>query len=770
MVNIVPNNLASMWKGQEPAGPALIAIGNVLAVAKRQAGVIVICTVLSLIIGIAYLATTRPTYEAEASLMMDGTPVVTGDSSQSLVNVLSNDATMSSQIELLQSQKIAQLVVDQLDLQDNREFMKVVHSPVSQIRRAAAWALSLVGLDSDDPESLLYAGDDEPKYESEEQAREVATEKLRHNLLVTRIPLTFVMDIKYRSEDPDLAADIVNSAATSYLRHQLASSVQASLDASNWLAERVEDARRQSEAAGLAVEQYRRENNLVSAGGTLIGEDQLREINLQLIDARAATAQADATYNNALAVFEGGDPLAISAAMTGIDSAQNLIARYDEARERRTSIIDRLGAEHEQITRLDEEIDQLGKQVVAEYSRVVASYRTALELARSKEEELQARLNQVVERNSEANVSIVTLRELERTAQTYRDLHQNLLIQQQDVLQRGSYPTIRAQVINEAIIPTEPVAPSRSFTIIISLFFGIALGSAISYLRETLDKSVRNGRVFADVTEMPFAGYFPAFNRSAPYSPQARDDDFLGYVQTFPQSLAASTIRNIRVAAELAKTKSGGQTIAITSSLKEEGKTTMAINLARVLADSGYSVLVVDLDVWNPSLTRSLDLGTRVTLQDVIEGKGTIEAAIKSDKSSKAEVVKAANQSRDYEKFFGSKDLQLYVDQFRTRYDYVILDYPPLGIVSDTHLLIRFSDAVVFCVRWGETSRLVAKQVIATARLAGANFVCGALTMADPQKIKKFEEPDWETKQYQYTSYAHAKQVSGGKRRSSAAR
>lgn len=763
MVNIVPTNLVSMWKGQEPSGPALIAIGSAVAVAKRQAWVIAVCAALTLLIGIAYLATTRPVYEASASMLMDGTPVVTGDSSQSLVNVLSNDATMSSQIELLQSQKIAQLVVDELDLQNNPEFMKVARSPLNQIRQAVLWALSLAGVESDDPESPLYPGDDVLQFESAEKAREVATERLRDNLLVTRIPLTFVMDIKFRSESPVLAADIVNSAANSYLKHQLASSVQASMDASNWLAERVEEARRQSEAAGLAVERYRRENNLVSAGGTLIGEDQLREINLQLINARAAVDQAEAAYDNAVAILDGGNPETISAAMTGVDPARNLLARYDDARERRASIIDRLGAEHEQVVRLDEEIDQLERQLSAEYSRLVASYRTTLELARANEEELQARLNQVVKQNSEANVSIVTLQGLERSAQTYRDLHQNLLVRQQEVLQRGSYPTIRAQVINEAIIPSEPVAPSPTSTIIVSLLFGIALGSALGYLRETMDKSIRNGRQFADITAMPFAGYFPAFNRSAPYSPQAHDEDYLGYVQNYPQSLAASTIRNIRVAAELTKTKSGGQTIAVTSSLKGEGKTTLAINLARMLADSGYSVLVVDLDVWNPSLTRSLQLGTRVTLQDVIEGKDTIEAAIKSDRSSKAEVVKAANQTKDYEKFFGSKDLQVYIDQFRTRYDYVVLDFPPLGIVSDTHLLIRFSDVVIFCARWGATSRLVVKQVVETARQAGANFVCGALTMADPQKIKKFEEPDWETKQHQYTTYAQPKDVAQGK-------
>lgn len=749
-MNVLPTDLASMWNGSESTARQSAVLGNVFKMLRRQYLTILICGGIGLLASIIYLAVAKPIYEATASVLMDTSQVYSINNAFGSTNFVTAEV-MSSQMELVRSQRVASLVVADLDLELDPRFEQP-ESPVAAVRGFFVGALNFVGLRSSDPNSPLFNGEREPSSPAEAFSSAVAD--LRDMIIVNRVPLTYVVDIKFQSPYPELAADIANSVANSFLRHQVNATVEESARISEWLTASIEDARERSEEADLAVERYRAQNDLVSTGGTLLGETQLAEINLRLVDARAAAAQASAAYQQAAAVLEAKDPDAIAAALVGSDSARNLLARYDNAREHLADMEARLAPGHQQIGVARSNVEQIVGLLSEELARYVANLQRDRQLAESNAAELEQRLEEVSRSNSDANIRTIALRELERTAEIYRGLHQNLLVRQQEVLQNASVPTIGAEIINDAHVPDEPVSPNRGFSLIMFTLAGLVVGGTIAVLREVNDRSFRNGEQLARSTTLPFAGYFPNLSVAAPYSPRADQADQLNYVQMHPQSLAASTLRNVRVAVEMARTKgAGGQTVSITSSLKGEGKTTIAINLARHLASSGFKVIMVDLDMWNPALSRSLKISTTSALQDVIERRVPLAKAISKDTLSSAHILRSASRRVNLEKFFGSPQLKEQIDELKKSYDYVILDFPPLAIISDTNLLIRYSDMVVFAVTWGKTSRVLVERVLATALAADTNIVCTVLTMANPHRVKRFEEPDWEPRQYQYASY-----------------
>jgi succinoglycan biosynthesis transport protein ExoP len=753
-VNVLPTELASMWKGNEPPVRQSAVLGNIFALLRRQYAVILLGGLVGIALSIAFLATARPEYEATASLLMDTSQVYASNNPFSATPLVT-DEVMSSQIELVRSQRVASLVVDELALYEDVMF-EAPESVIAVARNMGLSALAHMGIVLEEPDSLSSSDDKPPT--SPEDAFNGAVDQLRAMISVDRVPLTYVVDVKFQSPYPDLAAAIVNSVANSFLRHQVAASVNESLKINEWLTTQILEAGQKSEEADLAVERYRIENNLITTGGTPVGETQLADINNRLAEARAVLSQSEAVHQQALSVLEGRDPEAMSAALTGVDSARNLLGRYDGAREHLTTMQQRLAPGHQQIEAARADVAQIVDQLDEELGRLVANPERDVQLARGHVAELEQRQREIVDENADANVRTIALRELERTATIYRDLHQNLLLRQQEVLQNGSVPSIKAQIINDAFVPDTPVHPDRTFTLIVLTLAGMVGGATIGILRELNDRSFRNGEQLTRATTLPFAGYFPNFNKSAPYSPRADSEDHLSYAQMHPQSLAANTLRNMRVAVEMDRTNDkGGQTIAITSSLQGEGKTTLAINFARHLASSGFKVIMVDLDMWNRALSRSLKLSGAPALQDVIEKNSPLEKVIVRDASSPAYMARAASRRMNVEKFFGSAELMAQIETLKSNFDYVILDFPPLAIISDTSLLIRYSDMVVFAVHWGKTSRGLVERVLAGALNAGTNIVCGVLTMANPAKIKRFEEPDWEPRQYQYASYSEEK-------------
>jgi capsular exopolysaccharide synthesis family protein len=302
-----------------------------------------------------------------------------------------------------------------------------------------------------------------------------------------------------------------------------------------------------------------------------------------------------------------------------------------------------------------------------------------------------------------------------------------------EMVQQQSLPSTEARVITPAIQGAR-TSPKTMLVIAGSLIFGVALGFGIGLTRDLLDRAVRTGAQVEAVTGTAFLGYLPAFNlggfamrRIAKRSKKKLDPEARRFaagpaysmVLTAPFSRFTETLRNIKLAADEA-TPAPAIVLGVTSSLPNEGKTTVAINLARLVAQSGGRALLIDGDLRNRGLSRDLVPPEAPGLVQLIEGEAQIGEVMWSDQATRLQFLPAGAEAKggNANEVLGSAGMQALLEACRRQYNVVIVDLPAVLPVVDTRAAAHLFDGFIFVVEWGYTTEEVLAQAFHVGGIA----------------------------------------------------
>lgn len=269
-----------------------------LQIIRRQYSIVLLLTLIGIVSGIIYLRITPPIYTAQAEILIDRGKSPFIQQQSILADIPVDTVQLESQMQILRSPNIALSVVKKLHLAEDLEFIEFGESPVSSI--ASSIASFFAGFF---PNLVPHQP---PK--SELQMTQLAVVALLKNLEVNRVGVTYLIDIRVRSNRPDQAAQIANAVADAYMTDQLEAKFDANRRASEWLQTRLEELRQQSAAAERAVNSYKTDNKIVDAGGKPISDQELGELNSQLVIARAKTSEALARLNRIEATLRTDRP------------------------------------------------------------------------------------------------------------------------------------------------------------------------------------------------------------------------------------------------------------------------------------------------------------------------------------------------------------------------------------------------------------------------------------------------------------------------------
>jgi polysaccharide biosynthesis transport protein len=253
------------------------AVNYVWGFLRRQYPVIIFCALLAVAMGVIYLRHTPPRYTAHATMIIDTRKGQVFQNQSILADAPIDLAGVESQVQIVKSENVAVSVIKDLHLTEVPEF---VGGGVRLMDRV-----------------FNYLGASPPPPRSEFELMRQAINVFERNLEALRVGMSYVLDITYTSNDPDRAAQIANAVADAYIVDQLDAKFQANRRASNWLQDRVGGLRDQAAAAERAVVAYKQENNIVAAGGKLMNEQQVADLNTQIVLARAHTSEAEARLN-----------------------------------------------------------------------------------------------------------------------------------------------------------------------------------------------------------------------------------------------------------------------------------------------------------------------------------------------------------------------------------------------------------------------------------------------------------------------------------------
>jgi polysaccharide biosynthesis transport protein len=721
---------------------------------RRQYWIILCAALLGIAVSVMYLRLTPPTYTGVVKVLL-GNPKAQFLQQQSVLAEVPVDAAqLETQIEIIQSKSIVTSVIDQLKLADDPDLTGSAASLQSiwQAISQALWARS-------DRTSAAR------KIEPQEDVTDDLVTAFDARLSAVRIGWSSVLEISYNASDPQRAAQVANAVAEAYVRDKLNARFEANRTATAWLQDRLKELGQQALSAERAVDAFKAQNNIVSADGRLMDDQQVEDLNRRLVAARTKTSDALARLNH-LQTILASNP-ADSAAIGNLDGAGSdalanpimttLRQQYLEFARRESEWSARFGKEHAAAVTLRTRMKGIRTSILDEVRRLSDTAKSDFEMAKQEQQQIEKQLALAISQSRTTTAAGAAMRELETSAKAYRKFYDSFLQSYMGSVQQESFPISDARIISPASPPEKKSKPKSEKILTFGLLGGIALGMAFGLLREIMDRVFRTSAQLEAALHVPCLSVVPLLKpteqkillpreASAPALRQLPSQQISKAPGTYwaasamPLSGFAESIRSIKLAIDLNPTKSSNQIIGITSCLPNEGKSTIAASLAQLIGRAGKKVIIVDCDLRNPGLSRNLAPNAAAGLTDVISGSRSLEETVWQEPKTNLAFLpagKSGSRSHTSEILSGEQTAKLF-DKLRAAYDYVIVDLPPLAPMVDARATAPLIDGFILIVEWGRTRTEIVQHTLHAAPNVYDALIGTVLHKTDMKEMKRY--------------------------------
>ncbi len=676
---------------------------------RRRWMTIAACVLVFLAIGVTYYLVATAQFTAMTSILIDtrrGDLFKQQQSSQGDASM--DSAIVESQVEVLKSEGIARRVARSMRLADDREFMSWGRSLSQEI----LGVISLV-LDTVHPTVRAASADDHDSS---------AVEILVRMTTVRRIGLSDIIELTVRTPDAGRSSALANGLTAAFIDEQLDAKYDTTRRAGGWLQDRLKELRDQSIAADQAVQDYRAKFSIVDTDKGSMNDQQLGDLSTQLATARAQTSETASRYNQIQAIKASG----VTVTLTVTDAIQNTVIlklqqQYLDDQRRLAEWAVKYGANHAATIGVRTEMAGLQKAIQTEIARMYDSYENDYSVAKNNEAAIQRQISQLVEQSGEKNSEHVALRSLQSLADTYRSLYGTFLQRYSQAVQDQTFPIAEARVVTPAVAPLHKSWPAALIVLAGSLVAGLAVGFGLALAREILDQRLRTPAQVRDATGLDTLAQLPQLYRKD-YAPRrgftedgvelrqraralSARASILRVATDSPFSPFAEALRGIRVRIAQRHARSPAfRVIGVVSVGANEGKSTVAANLAHTLAASGSKTILLDWDLRRTTLTNTLAFRNEGGFTDLASGTASLTAAIWHDPNDGMAFLPATSGkvSTQAVEVLGSERTKATLDALRTSHDYAVVDLPALGAVMDAQAVAHLIDGFIVVVEWGE--------------------------------------------------------------------
>jgi succinoglycan biosynthesis transport protein ExoP len=682
---------------------------------RRRYLIILVCLLLSAPFAALYLLITPPLFTASATMMMDARRGQLFQQSL-LTDAPADSAWVDSQIGILKSKNVALNVVRQLRLAEDVEFIQPAPAPLDMalgpVYQRLGWA------------------PDQPKSEAERAAQ--ATGVVEGGLDIRRLGLGYLIKIDFRGRNPEQAVKIANAVVDAYVLDEMNSQYQTYRRGSDWLQDRLQTLREQTAAAERAVVEFKKTNHIVSAGGRLMSDQDLSDINSQLSSARARVADIQARLGRIETILRADEPDLTDEATVNDTLSNPIITKlrgqYLDFANRLADWSVKYGKNHQAVVNIRSQMKDLRRSIMDELGRIAETYKSEYVIAKRRLDEQEARLTAAVSQSRDASQAQIALNSLESSAQSYRKLYDNFLGLYTQSVQQQLFPVSEARLISPAAGALKSY-PRNWLVWTFALLAGGMFGAGIGALREFMDRAFRTAEQVHSMLNLecmalapllvakPRKRFRPQIAAGTTTTRRIRFDlEILSTVTNAPVSPFADALRSVKFATNRSRGMSSCKVVALTSSLPGEGKSTMAVGMAQIAARAGRTILV-DCDLRNPFLSRALAPQASVGLLHVLLGRCPLDEAVCIDPRNDLTFLPAVaipDLPVASEILTGDLMRNLFLD-LKRNYDHVVLGLSPL-VAWDVRATADLIDAYVLVIEWGRTKIDVVQKALRMRR------------------------------------------------------
>jgi succinoglycan biosynthesis transport protein ExoP len=732
-----------------PTEPSVAELlGWAVGFLRRQWSILLSVLSLTIVVAAIYLITTPPMYTGRAKILIDPEKVQVFKSSIVGAEALANSEMMDTQIEILKSENFALSVIKNLGLAHDSEFVGSGPGLIGSVHDFLFGSLRKLLLR---PNQLISA--DDPTLS--------ALQTFEGRLTASRVEETSVIEVGFQSTDPDRAAQIANAVSDQFIVDQLDARYQTIGRATAWMQDRLNELRGQVSAADRAVIDYKTANKIVDTGGHVLNEQDLTQVNADLIKIRADVMETQARLNRLSQILDSADIDPAAPEIGAVtDSLHNEIInklreQYLQLAQREAIFSARYGHDHLAVVNIRTQMAEINRSIVDELKQIAQAYRSDYDIAKARENSLEHSLAATVAGSQTTSKAAIELRQLESAAASYHGLYDTLHQRYTEAVQQQSLPLTNDRVITRATRPAEKSSPKTLRILAATTFGGLILGLGLGVLREISDRVFRTAKHVESELKTECLALIPLIQPSAvaasvsAKSPSeittgrsiSHSSGLSGYIIRSPLTRFAEAIRAAKVGVDLSNVAKSNKVIGLTSSLPNEGKSTIAVSLAHLCASSGARAILVDCDLRQPSLSRELTPNADTGLIEVISGSADLEQATWTDTSTGLSFLPAIAKSRliHTSEILASHAMAQLFKRLRESYDYVIVDLSPLAPVVDVRSTTGLVDSYIFVIEWGKTKIGVVEQALSTSRGIYENLLGIVLNKVDVKLLSRYE-------------------------------
>lgn len=711
----------TMPAGEAEAAEELNLLDYWLLLRKHSKQILGLTFVITLLAALIVFQMT-PVYRSTALLLIENTKSKALTLSDLYdIQGSAGQESFNSQVQILNSRPIAEMVIKKLELSKNPDF-----NPSEQ----PGWFTS-------EPEGTPA--------EIETQLFEDLLRKFSKDLTIEPVLKSQIVKISFDSTDKVLAAQVANAVAEAYIENDLEARSQMTQRANIWLTQRMQGLRKNLEESERVLQQYREQENIIDSKGVVLSGSakQLEEISTNLIAARQRMAEAESAYNQVkdhrgqpIGTMESVPAVLKNAAVQKMKEAESVAARkLNELQSRYT-------AAHPKVIAAESEYRSAREAVKREVETVVNGITKDYELAKANVAANSRALVQIKEDIQNLTRKEFKLSVLLREAESNKQLYDLFVNRAKETDVASNLQSTAGRIVDPAVVVSIPLKPKKLQVIGIALLLGLLAGVALVFVLDYLDNTMHT---IADVERrlgVDILGSVQILEQGS-----GKQADAARAFLEDPNSPFAESVRTVRTAVLLSAIDEPHRVVMVTSTVPGEGKTTIATNLAFALGQM-KKVLLIDGDIRRPSLAEAIGgmEGAR-GLVDYLADEAPLNDCIHKTECPNVFVLSAGKRFNSPLELLSSHRFGETIEKVKEMFDVVIIDCPPLKPVSDSLVISGYANAVLYVVKADSTPHQLARAAIKRLLNIDAPLLGVVLNQLDYKKADRYGHYSY---QYEY--------------------